>query len=86
MKMGKETQLDETGRDVLEMDVDEDSYPLDPITDYDKYMTLKPPKRPEIVDAAAEELSTSLATSAVKGKAYAKYGDREKERFFFLVY
>ena len=31
---------------VVEMEVDEDSYPLDTVTDFKSYMDMKPPEKP----------------------------------------
>ncbi|KAI9496851.1 hypothetical protein BDB00DRAFT_744720, partial [Zychaea mexicana] len=42
---GHGNAIDEAGHHVLEMEVDENEYPLDNITDFDVYMTQKPPER-----------------------------------------
>jgi hypothetical protein len=45
---GKGNLLKEEGKQVfvLEMEVDKVEYPLENITDYDKYMDQKPPEKP----------------------------------------
>lgn len=37
--------IDELEYHVLDMDVDKENYLLDSVTDYGKYMTLKPPEQ-----------------------------------------
>ncbi|KAG0743707.1 hypothetical protein G6F57_006373 [Rhizopus arrhizus] len=73
------------------MKVDDETYPLDSVTNYDQYIDLKPPekqvvkKKKEKVERASELLVETHSTG--KGRrAYRKYSDEDKEYFFELVY
>lgn len=83
---GRGNAVDESGNFVLEMDIDHDNYPLDPVTDYDMYNELKPPERPQIVEPVKVTQTPDKSTVRLKKKAYSQYNDKEKEQFFFLVY
>ncbi|KAI8338275.1 hypothetical protein BC941DRAFT_335222, partial [Chlamydoabsidia padenii] len=63
---GFKSVIDESGHHVLDMDVDKDNYPLDPITDYDKYMALKPTEREKVNNAARSDESTEKPINPAK--------------------
>ncbi|KAI8391627.1 uncharacterized protein BYT42DRAFT_201995 [Radiomyces spectabilis] len=74
--------VDESGHHVLDMDVDEENYP---ITNYDRYMALKPPEQEKVNNTARSDKSIDKPIDPTKRGTYADYSDKQKEDFFFLV-
>lgn len=75
--------MDEHGNEPVEMEVDNDGFPLADTTDFDKYMDFKPPDNPEITSKVSKK-----ATSTLSGPVayYKKHGDDLKGHLFYLVY
>ncbi|KAG1256960.1 hypothetical protein G6F66_014759 [Rhizopus arrhizus] len=71
------------------MEVDDETYPLDSVTNYDQYIDLKPPEKQVIKKEKIESAGGVLVEAHSTGKgrrAYRKYSDEDKEYFFELVY
>ncbi|KAG1150494.1 hypothetical protein G6F37_001356 [Rhizopus arrhizus] len=69
--------------------IDDETYPLDSVTNYDQYIDLKPPEKQVINKENVERTGEFLveAHSTWKGgRTYRKYSDEDKEYFFELVY
>lgn len=85
---------DDTGNEVavLDMEVDDDLFPLGEITEYRQYLDLKPtekapkqrkaPKR-EIIEASPSQIATDKGGNP---GTYRSYKDEDKEALFFLIY
>jgi len=74
---------------ITEMEVDDETYPLDSVTNYDQYIDLKPPEKQVIKKEKIESAGGVLVEAHSTGKgrrAYRKYSDEDKEYFFELVY
>lgn len=80
---GHGNAVDESGNEPVEMEVDDDGYPLADTVDFDNYLDFKPPEKPEANMKAYKKVS-----SATKGPVayYKKHGDDAKGHFFYLVY
>ncbi|CAO3664255.1 unnamed protein product [Rhizopus microsporus] len=69
---------------ITEMEIDNETYPLDSVMNYDQYINLKPPekqviKKEEKVERTGELLVETPSTG--KGRrAYRKYLDEDKEK------
>ncbi|ORY94092.1 hypothetical protein BCR43DRAFT_551887 [Syncephalastrum racemosum] len=84
---GHGNAVDETGRHVLEMEVDENEFPLDNATDYDAYLAEKPPERQKKKAHNEAASSTEPTTgSSTSKRIYNAYSDMQKEQFFFLYH
>ncbi|KAI8368771.1 hypothetical protein BD560DRAFT_371154, partial [Blakeslea trispora] len=64
---GKGSVFDEYGNEPVEMEVDNEQFPLEDVTNYDTYMDLKPPERLEKM-------------KIVKAEIVADQGHKEKEK------
>ncbi|KAK4510120.1 ribosomal protein S5 [Mucor velutinosus] len=79
---GINAPVDGHGNEAVEMDVDNEAFPLGDITNYNTYVDRKPPER---------EL-TALKEKKIKNKKnvpkteYNSYTDKDKARFFILIY
>ncbi|KAK4520995.1 Ras- protein ypt3 [Mucor velutinosus] len=79
---GINAPVDGHGNEAVEMDVDNEAFPLGNITNYNTYVDRKPPER---------EL-TVLKKKKIKNKKnvpkteYNSYTDKDKARFFILIY
>jgi CRISPR/Cas system-associated endonuclease Cas3-HD len=74
---------------IAEMEVDDETYPLDSVTNYDQYIGLKPPEKQVIKKEKVERAGELLVEAHSTGKgrhAYRKYSGEDKEYFFELVY
>ncbi|KAG0841955.1 hypothetical protein G6F17_009019 [Rhizopus arrhizus] len=74
---------------ITEMEVDDETYPLDSVTNYDQSIGLKPPEKQVIKKEKVERAGELLVEAHSTGKgryAYRKYSDEDKEYFFELVY
>ncbi|KAG2200617.1 hypothetical protein INT47_007361 [Mucor saturninus] len=75
---------------VLAMDVDNEQYPLNGITNFCEYLDLKPPEKPVKKSKAkiSEEVITtaSVEQAGNNKKSYRSYKSEDKTKFFFLVY
>ncbi|KAG1389161.1 hypothetical protein G6F60_013444 [Rhizopus arrhizus] len=64
------------------MEVDDETYPLDSVTNYDQYIDLKPPEKQVIkkekIESAGEFLVEAHSTWK-GGRAYRKYSDEDKK-------
>ncbi|KAG1142638.1 hypothetical protein G6F38_007600 [Rhizopus arrhizus] len=68
---------------ITAMEVDDETYPLDSVTNYDQYIDLKPPEKQVIKKEKVERASELLVETHSIGKgrrAYRKYSDEDKER------
>ncbi|CEP14523.1 hypothetical protein [Parasitella parasitica] len=81
---GKGNAMDEDGREPVQMEINEDAYPLDSITDFNTHAVLKPPEKEVKLKAAKEEESASMLPSTPR--PIKKHGDEVKELFFFQVH
>ncbi|CEP15333.1 hypothetical protein [Parasitella parasitica] len=81
---GKGNAMDEDGREPVQMEVDEDAYPLNSITDFNTHAELKPPEK-EVKLKAAKEEEESVSTLPSTPGPIKKHGDEVKELFFFHV-
>lgn len=75
---------------VLAMDVDNEQYPLNGITNFREYLDLKPPEKP-IKKSKAKISEDVITTASVEQagnnkKSYRSYKSEDKTKFFFLVY
>ncbi|KAI7907701.1 uncharacterized protein BX663DRAFT_424949, partial [Cokeromyces recurvatus] len=75
--------VDEHGNEPVEMEVDDDGYPLADTVDFDNYMDFKPPEKPKITPKAFKTITSVPAGPATY---YKKHGDDVKCHFFYLVY
>ncbi|KAI8384130.1 hypothetical protein BD560DRAFT_364333 [Blakeslea trispora] len=80
---GKGSVFDEYGNEPVEMEVDNEQFPLEDVTNYDTYMDLKPPERLEKMKIVKAEI---VADQGHSQRKYTRYSDEKKERFFHLVY
>ncbi|KAG1463098.1 hypothetical protein G6F56_005364 [Rhizopus delemar] len=82
---GLGNQHDVEGNKVIEfqMEVDNEMYPVESVTDYDNYTYMMPPEK-EIIKKKTE--TTSDRKKKHEGiKAYKHYKNAEKEKLFYLV-
>lgn len=71
---------------VVEMEVDEESYPLDTVTDFKSYMDMKPPEKPLKLEKKEKEKSVDVANNDSKTrKVYRSYKLEDIESLTFLV-
>lgn len=83
---GQGNIVDESGNEPFDMEIDEESFPLNTVTDYNQYVNLKPPERELNVKEEMEGKTLQAESSEGNGtghKHYKKYSDNEKELFFF---
>ncbi|KAG1171428.1 hypothetical protein G6F36_011751 [Rhizopus arrhizus] len=67
------------------MEVDEEAYPLDDVTNYDLHMDLKPPEKEKRTPKITNK--TTVSKDASQGHTRKIHrGDETKEMFFFYVY
>ncbi|KAG1055694.1 hypothetical protein G6F43_002361 [Rhizopus delemar] len=78
--------VDESEHHVLDMDVDEYTFPLHSVTDYNKCMALKLLEQEKVNSAARSDESAYKPANSAKRRLYADYGNKQKEDLFFLVY
>ncbi|KAG1255894.1 hypothetical protein G6F68_010039 [Rhizopus microsporus] len=86
---GKGNMLDDQGNEVftVDMEVDDETYPLENVTDLNHYLDLKPPER--VKQEKEKKLSEKPDKNQIseKGKkTYRRYKPEDKEQFFFLIY
>ena len=72
---------------VIQMEVDDEAYPLQNVTNFDEYTQLKPPERDvnyvnEEVDEGPDDKGRSMKTI----RTYRSYKPSEKEMLFYLVF
>lgn len=84
---GKGNMLDDQGNEVftVDMEVDDETYPLENVTDLNHYLDLKPPER--VKQEKEKKLSEKPDKNQIseKGKkTYRRYKPEDKEQFFFL--
>lgn len=58
--------MDENGRQPVQMEVDEDTYPLDNITDFNTHLKLKPLEKAVEQNTAKVEVSTLMLPSEAR--------------------
>ncbi|KAI8364908.1 hypothetical protein BD560DRAFT_311426, partial [Blakeslea trispora] len=80
---GKGSVFDEYDNEPVEMEVDNEQFPLEDVTNYDNYMDLKPPERLEKLKMVKAKI---VADQGHSQRKYARHCDEKKERFFHLVY
>ncbi|KAI8378747.1 hypothetical protein EDC96DRAFT_434784 [Choanephora cucurbitarum] len=80
---GKGSVFDEYGNEPVEMEVDNEQFPLEDVTNYDTYIDLKPPERLEKMKIVKAEI---IADQGHSQRKYTRHSDEKKERFFHLVY
>lgn len=84
---GHGNALDESGRYVQEMGVDDNESPLNDATDFAVYLAEEPPERQKKNKQSRAASSTEPNTSSNRnGKRYNSYSDMQKEQFFFLYH
>ncbi|CAO3675318.1 unnamed protein product [Rhizopus stolonifer] len=87
---GNGNLMDKDGAEVLviEMEVDEDEFPLGEITNYDTYIDLKPPEKPVKIKHKEEEneATPEEETNDNKTRTYRLHKPDVKDFFFYLVY
>ncbi|CEG71935.1 hypothetical protein RMATCC62417_07578 [Rhizopus microsporus] len=67
------------------MEIDEEQYPLDSITNFDEYLDLKPPEREQKVSYDIQN-DKVFSKKKVEKETYRVYGNDIKEHFFYLIY
>jgi hypothetical protein len=83
---------DETGKDIIQMDMDVDDvmYPIESVTDYSEYLDVNPPEPLKTIKTKKEEDNESVKDDVPKKKpsrvSNKHYKDTEKEQLFYLVY
>ena len=77
--------FDDNGNEVsiIQMEVDDEMYPLENVTNFDDYNQLKPPEKEE--RSKGKEKVTEEDVPAKSSKTYRSYKPFEKERLFYLV-
>lgn len=80
---------DEEGNEVYEfdMEIDQEMYPIENVTNFDTYLDLKPPEKEKkrIIKQEINTIETKSAPVGIRGP-YKHYKDAEKEKLFELVY
>lgn len=80
---------DEEGNEVYEfdMEIDQEMYPIENVTNFDTYLDLKPPEKEKkrIIKQEINTIETKSALVGIRGR-YKHYKDAEKEKLFELVY
>ncbi|KAI8636360.1 hypothetical protein BD408DRAFT_426280 [Parasitella parasitica] len=79
---GINAPVDEHGNEAVEMDVDDEAFPLGNITNYNTYVDRKPPERDL---TAVKEKKIKNKKNEPKAE-YNSYTDKDKARFFILIY
>ena len=74
-----------TSVDIIDMEVDEDQYPLAIITNFGEYTDLKPPEKP-IKKSMIEQKGVIEKKVKQKAKTYRSYKSDDKAMFFFFAY
>jgi transposase len=83
---------DESGKDIIgmHMEVDDEMYPIESITNYNQYMDVKPPeplKDKKLKEEEGNEPIQGDVSNKKSGRVSNKhYKDMEKEQLFYLVY
>ncbi|CEP15746.1 hypothetical protein [Parasitella parasitica] len=80
--------FDEQGKEVsiIQMEIDDEAYPLQNVTNFDDYTELKPPEgkaTPIVEDKDEESSDEDVVMKSVKN--YRSYKAFEKEHFFYLI-
>ncbi|KAG2211559.1 hypothetical protein INT46_006575 [Mucor plumbeus] len=76
--------MDEDGHEPVQIEVDEEAYPLDNITNFTTHSKLKPPEKPMKMKAAKVEAITLV--DLCEDRSNQKYGDDVKVFFFLQIY
>jgi transposase len=80
---GRDNAYDESGNELVEMEVDSEQFPLGNITDFDTYMDLKPPERGE----KAKEVKAKVVVDKSPDKRdYTRRSSEKKNNFFKIIY
>lgn len=79
---GINAPIDENGNEAVEMDVDDEAFPLGNITNYNTYVDRNPPERDL---TAVKEKNIKNKKNEPKTE-YNSYTDKDKARFFTLIY
>ncbi|KAK4521056.1 uncharacterized protein ATC70_004046 [Mucor velutinosus] len=87
-KDGQENRYDDKGMAVavVEMEVDEEMYPIETVTNFGMYHELKAPENPEKNNANQQEREDVKMEGKRTGSTYKTYKESEKEQLFALVY
>ncbi|KAK4509680.1 uncharacterized protein ATC70_006982 [Mucor velutinosus] len=71
---------------VVEMEVDEEMYPIETVTNFGMYQELKPPEKPEKNNEKKEDRGDVKLENNTTTRIYKSYKEVEKEQLFALVY
>ncbi|KAI7898441.1 uncharacterized protein BX663DRAFT_524735, partial [Cokeromyces recurvatus] len=82
---GLGNQHDMEGNEVIElqMEVDNEMYPVESVTNYDRYTELKPPEKE--IKTKTKTLPNDKKQTNKGTKAYKHYKDAVKEKLFYFV-
>ncbi|KAG1051388.1 hypothetical protein G6F43_006405 [Rhizopus delemar] len=88
---GKGKMFSEDGNEVsvLQMEVDDPSFPLGDVTSFNEYLDLKPPEKPK--DERKEATNSKVKSDNLSEndastlRTHRKYKKEDMEHFFFLV-
>ncbi|GAA5815419.1 hypothetical protein MFLAVUS_008927 [Mucor flavus] len=80
---GKGNVVDEDGLEPVRMEIDEEAYPLDDITNYDSHIDLKPAEKKVKPKAVKKTAVSSAGKPDIKN---VHRGNDTKEMFFFYIY
>lgn len=77
--------FDEHGNEtcVYQMEIDNEQYPLEQLTNYDQYVDLKPPEKTTRMKTEDPEDQTTDEKTLKKSGQHRFYKDFENEAFFF---
>ncbi|KAI8639450.1 hypothetical protein BD408DRAFT_404940 [Parasitella parasitica] len=81
---GRGNTMDEDGLEPVQMEVDEEAYPLDNITTYDSHLDLKPPEKK--IQAKVKKLDRAPSNPNGSNVKKIHRGDDVKDMFFYYVY
>ena len=73
-----------TSVSIIDMEVDEDQYPLANITNFGEYTDLKPPEKP--IKASKIKPKDVVEKEEKQKKTYRSYKSDDKAIFFYFVY
>ncbi|KAG1474854.1 hypothetical protein G6F56_000093 [Rhizopus delemar] len=72
---------------IVEMEVDEEMYPIETVTNFAMYLDLKPPKKPEKKTTRQSAIRDGKQEEDTRAPDICKhYKDSEKEQLFTLIY
>lgn len=71
---------------VSEMEVDQEMYPIETVTNFGMHHELKPPEKPEKNTQKQQDSGDIKMDNNRAGNTYKSYKDSEKEQLFALVY